>query len=226
MKENMLDLYSDFLIAQNKYATATGLSDLSEGKISHDKITRFLNKSSFSSKDLWTYIKPEIRKIENIDDGVLIVDDSIEEKPYTDENEIVAWHYSHAKGKCLKGINIISSLVRYGDISFPIGYEEIHKDIAFCDVSTKKVKRQSSKSKNLLFRELIERSVKNHIKWKYILADSWFGSNKNLNYIHYEITRNFIIGIKSNRLIAMTAEDEKSGQYQKLSSLIPRANVS
>ena len=31
--------------------------------------------------------------------GVLILDDSIEEKPYTDENEIVAWHHSHAKRK-------------------------------------------------------------------------------------------------------------------------------
>ena len=35
----MLDLYSDYLIAQNQYATAVGLSDLLEGRMSHDKVT-------------------------------------------------------------------------------------------------------------------------------------------------------------------------------------------
>ncbi len=33
----MLDIYSDYLIAQNQYATAVGLSDLLEGRMSHDK---------------------------------------------------------------------------------------------------------------------------------------------------------------------------------------------
>ena len=28
MKDKLLDIYSDYLICQNKYATATGLSDL------------------------------------------------------------------------------------------------------------------------------------------------------------------------------------------------------
>ena len=48
----MLDLYSDYLISQNKLATATGLSDLMSGEISHDKVTRLLNGSNFGSKDL------------------------------------------------------------------------------------------------------------------------------------------------------------------------------
>jgi len=59
----MLDLYSDYLIAQNQYATAVGLSEILEGRVSHDKITRFLNGKEFTSKDLWELIKPEIRKI-------------------------------------------------------------------------------------------------------------------------------------------------------------------
>ena len=37
----ILDLYTDYLISQNKYATSTGLSSLLEGSISHDKITSF-----------------------------------------------------------------------------------------------------------------------------------------------------------------------------------------
>ena len=50
--DKILDIYSDYLIAQNQYATATGLSDLLEGQISHDKITRFLNSKQLSSKEL------------------------------------------------------------------------------------------------------------------------------------------------------------------------------
>jgi hypothetical protein len=50
---------------------------------------------------------------------VLIIDDSIEKKPYTDENELVKWHYSHAKHRCIKGINLMSSLVRYDDTALP-----------------------------------------------------------------------------------------------------------
>jgi hypothetical protein len=36
------------------------------------------------------------------DEGVMIIDDSIKEKPYTDENEIGRWHYDHSKDRLLK----------------------------------------------------------------------------------------------------------------------------
>ena len=148
MPQDILDIYTDYLICQNQHATALGLSNLLEGGLSHDQITRFLNRNEYSSKDLWHYVKSDIRQHEQITGGVLIIDDAIEEKPYTDENEIVAWHFSHAKGRSVKGVNILSGLIRYGDIALPIAYEVIHKDLHFCDIKTKKEKRQSSKTKN------------------------------------------------------------------------------
>ena len=60
MDKKLLDIYSDYLISQNCYATATGLAELLDGQISHDKITRFLNNKAASSKELWEYVKPEI----------------------------------------------------------------------------------------------------------------------------------------------------------------------
>ena len=65
--DKILDLYSDYLIAQNQYATAVRLSDLLEGRISKE----------FASRELWEHIKPEIRKIEQDTGGVLILDDTI-----------------------------------------------------------------------------------------------------------------------------------------------------
>ena len=84
MGNKLLDIYSDYLICQNKDATATGLSDMLYGDISHDKITRYLNCEDLGSKDLWKYNKPEIRKHERDMGGVLILDDSIEEKRFCD----------------------------------------------------------------------------------------------------------------------------------------------
>ena len=142
IQEELLDIYTDYLICQNQHASATGLSLLVDGEISHDKITRFLNNNEFSSKDLWKYVKPTVRRIEKEKGGVLIIDDSIEEKPYTDENGIICWHFSHAKGRCVKGVYILSCLVRYEDIAFPISFEAVCKDLHFCDLKTKEEKRK------------------------------------------------------------------------------------
>ena len=176
MNRKMLDIYSDYLISQTHHATATGLSRLLGGDLSHDQITRFLHKEELTSKDLWQYVKPEIRKYEMDRGGIFIVDDTIEEKTYTDENDTVCWHYSHAKGRCVKGINLLSCLIRYEDFALPVSYEAIRKDIHFCDLEDRKEKRKSSKSKNELFRDMLKQGIKNQLKYEYVLADSWFGS--------------------------------------------------
>lgn len=71
--------------------TATGLSGLLEGEISHDKITRMLSEPAQTSKELWLRAKPTVREVES-DDGVLVIDDSIEEKPSTDESPLICYH--------------------------------------------------------------------------------------------------------------------------------------
>lgn len=215
---DMLDIYTDYLICQNKHATATGLSEMLEGDIAHDKVTRFLRLNDFGSKSLWNYVKTPVRKHECAS-GALLLDDSIEEKPYTDENEVNAWHYSHAKGDVVKGINILTCMVRYDDFSVPIGYEIIKKDIAYCDIQTKKTHRKSSTTKNQLFRSLIEQAVKNKVLFEHILADNWFGSKANMAYIHNDLQKSFIIGIKSNRTLALSENDANNGRYTKVRDL-------
>jgi hypothetical protein len=218
MAKKILDIYSDYLICQNKYATATGLSDLLSGDISHDKITKYLNSEELGSKELWVYVKPEIRKHQTDKGGVLILDDSIEEKPHTDENEIVAWHHSNAKGRHVKGINILSCLVSYDDIVLPFGYRIISKDTSFSDIETRKVKRKSSISKNQHFRNLIQKSIENQVLFDHVLADNWFGSQENMEFIN-KLGKKFIIGIKSNRTVALSGKDKKLGKFKQVSSL-------
>ena len=107
--QELLDLYSEYLVSAFGQTTATGLSTLLDETISHDRVQRFLASDPRDSADLWHIVKPHIRKIER-DDGVMIVDDSIAEKPYTDENDIICWHYDHAKDRTIKGINFLTVL--------------------------------------------------------------------------------------------------------------------
>ena len=60
----VLELYTDYLIASFGKTTATGLSEILDGEISHDKITRFLGAEDYTSKELWQLVKKEVRAIE------------------------------------------------------------------------------------------------------------------------------------------------------------------
>ncbi len=51
--KKMLDLYSDYLLASFSQTFATGLSNLTNGEISHDQVTRFLSRDKKTGKDLW-----------------------------------------------------------------------------------------------------------------------------------------------------------------------------
>jgi hypothetical protein len=54
-----------------------------DGEVSHDRITHFSGQD-FTSKDLWQQVKQVARSVEN-NHGVLIFDDSIQEKEWMDE---------------------------------------------------------------------------------------------------------------------------------------------
>ena len=101
MKREELELYTDYLISGSGFATATGLSEMLDGEISHDQVTRFLSERAYTSKDVWREVKSTVRKIEKAE-GVLIFDDTIQEKAWTDENEVMCWHFDHCKGRSCK----------------------------------------------------------------------------------------------------------------------------
>ena len=53
------------------------------------------DEAEYTSKELWHQVKSVVRTIER-EDGVLIFDDTIQQKPYTDENELICWHFDHS----------------------------------------------------------------------------------------------------------------------------------
>ena len=109
---------------------------------------------------MWHFIKPLIREIES-DAACLIIDDSIEEKPYTDENDIICWHYDHSKRMNVKGINFLNCLYQTGEVALPIGFDLIKKTEKYLDPKDGKEKRRSLISKNELAQNQIGYAIKN-----------------------------------------------------------------
>ena len=109
MNKPDLDLYTDYLLSTFGAATATGLSAMVQGGVSRDQVTRFLSAREYTSKDLWHQVKRPVRWPER-DDGVLIFDDTIQERDFTDESELVCWHFDHCSGRTVKGINLLNAL--------------------------------------------------------------------------------------------------------------------
>ena len=218
MDKNFLELYSDYLLSSFGATTATGLSALLEGTISHDQVTRFLSGDDYDSKTLWHQVKPMVRKIEN-DDGVLIFDDTIQEKAHTDENELICWHFDHSLNRSIKGINLLNCVYHASGVTIPVAYELIRKPISFSDIKTRRVKRKSEVTKNELLRQMLLVCQHNKLKYRYILADSWFSAKDNLAFIRRKLDKHFVVALKSNRTVALSYEEKLEGRFSRIDAL-------
>jgi DDE superfamily endonuclease len=231
--EELLDIYTDYLISSTGQTSATGLSNLLDREISHDRVTRFLSQNKFDSKKLWQSVKPLVRQHES-SDGCLIFDDCVIEKAYTDENELICWHWDHAKQRNVKGINLLSAFYvssassNEGVIRVPVGFELVLKTVLFSTIKDRKLHRKSPVTKNEMMQSMIQQSIHNQLIFKYILADSWFASTENMHFIEAK-KKLFIFDLQDNRL-AQFAEGQPTkpatkGQWTNIKSLDIPANV-
>ena len=219
MNKDLLELYSDYLLSSFSHVTATGLSSMTGGEVSHDRITRFLASEEMDSRALWRLVKPLARQVES-DEGVLVIDDTIEEKPYTDESELVCWHYDHSKGRSVKGLNLISALYQARDVSVPVAFELVRKSGWVFDGKKEKWRRKSLKTKNELYREMLSACRSNRLKFRYVLSDVWYSASENMDHIKRKLEKEFIMPLKSNRKVALSSEETKRrGLYERVALL-------
>jgi hypothetical protein len=224
----LLDLYSDYLLSSQGQTSATGLSALLDGAIKHDKITQFLSGQAFSSKDLWLKVKSLVRTHQS-PEACLLFDDTLIEKAYMDENELICWHWDHCEKRNVKGINLLTAFYvsasepQTEPLRIPIAYQLVLKTILFCELATRKVKRQSPLTKNEMMQQMIEQALANQLQFRYILADTWFSSADNMRFIHQK-KKQFIFDLKDNRLAALSEQDRHKGQWTRIDQLdLPEA---
>jgi hypothetical protein len=165
--------------------------------ISHDSINRFLERERFEAKDLFDEEKSKIEFV----GGILSVDDSILDKPYSDPSKAacIDYFWSGKHKRVVKGINLISLF--YTDIqgiSVPVNYR-------ICD-------KASGKTKNDYFKEMLVEVLTWGLVPTWVTGDSWYSSLENLKFIRGQ-KLNFMFGIEHNRIIS--AERGKYIQIQK-----------
>jgi hypothetical protein len=222
MDKALFDLYTDYLLSSFGRTTATGLSELVSGAVSHDQVTRSLAGQKKTSADLWQYVKPLVRKVQS-PEGVISVDDSIEEKPSTDLSELICTHYDHSKGTYVRGINFLTALYRVEapetEWSLPVAFDLVKKTEIVIDKKTGKEKRQSKLTKNERYREMLKACVKNEIPFRYVLNDVWYASADNMKFVKQELDKDFVMPLKSNRKVALSKADKALGRYTAVETL-------
>jgi putative transposase len=96
-KPKCLDLdYINFLIAAQKtFTEASRSSPDITNKPAHDAFTRLLQRQSLSSDNLWNELKTFLKNVQ----GVLIIDDTLLEKPYFQKNGLITHFWSNKDKK-------------------------------------------------------------------------------------------------------------------------------
>jgi len=182
-----LELYSKFLIAnQNRYS-GVELSKTSNSPLSHDSVSKWLRDEEFDSKNLWSHVKNMVDKKE----GYLIADDSVLDKRFSRNNELVGKHWSGNEHRLISGIDLVNLLWTKGEECIPVDYRIYQSE------------EKKDKTKNDYFRNMLIVAKKRGFKPCYVLTDCWYASVENMKHIEKQEWK-FIMGAKENRQVSIT----------------------
>ena len=186
-----LEMYTNFLIANgNRYSgvEASKALTLTHGSEApaHDTISRWLASETSTSNDLWMHIK----NLVDTKRSNLIVDDTVLDKQWSPNNELVRYHWSGNEHSVIRGISLVNLLATTGKDCIPIDYR-IYEG------------KESKMTKNDHFLAMLDTAKERGFKPRYVLADAWYGSVMNLKKIR-SLGWKFIIGMKENRIVNVT----------------------
>ena len=193
--------YVEYLLSTPFNYTCTNMAD-HKPHVSHDVVSDFLRQERFAPSDLWRLVAAHI---DDNASSVVIADDSVQDKRYSNFIELVKKQYSGNEHGLVRGIglvNFVHSSGNDGDF-WPIDYRIYHPDT-------------DGKTKNDHFQEMFMRLITHkHLKAKTILFDTWYSSVDNLKLIHRQ-NWTFFTTLKSNRKVSISRDIG----YQNLSELI------
>jgi hypothetical protein len=181
--------YIEYLISTPSNYTCSNLADHLEG-VSHDAVSDFLQRDKLTARQLWELASQLIKDSAN---SFLIVDDSVQDKRYSKNIELVKLQYSGNEHGLVRGIGIVNLVHSDGTDFYPIDYRIYAPDT-------------DGKTKNDHFGEMLIRAkTERGIQANTILFDAWYGSVANLKLVH-RLGMTFFTTIKSNRMVALSKE--------------------
>ncbi len=136
--------YINFLLASVDVFTCTEAARYYEGRVnnpSHDAFTRLLQRQPPDSEALWNEVKDIIQPQK----GFLIIDDTVLDKPYAKNMDLVYHHWSGEHHRVVSGIDIITTPWTNGNAMIPADLRIYDKD-------------NDLKTKNDHFKDMLEKA--------------------------------------------------------------------
>jgi hypothetical protein len=195
-----LEHYTAFLLAEPRGAGCVRLAEVAGGEFAHDAANRFLDREDFSGRDLFE----EARPLMDLEGGTLSVDDTVLDKPYSQEGktELVGYFWSGKHGRAVKGVCLVTLL--YTDpkgVCLPVDFRLVDKAEA------------EAKTKNELFREMVTEVLAWGLRPALVSADSWYSGLENLKFLRKK-ELGFLIGLEKNRILS-----EREHEYVPVEAL-------
>jgi hypothetical protein len=200
MKFTKLD-YCQYLLSSQINYTITNLAEHLEN-ISHDKINYYLKKEKLTPRLLWDNVKDVIMTDDN---GYVIFDDSVLDKRYSEEIEIVRRQYSGNEHGVLKGIGVVSCVYVNPKLQrfWVVDYRIFNPD---ADGKTK-IDHVKDMLQNLVYHKLLPFDT--------VLMDTWYAVHNLMLYID-SLDKIYYCPLKNNRLVDDTFGKEKYKRIELL----------
>jgi putative transposase len=178
--------YINFLIASPKVVSCTEAARVQPDQPdppAHDSFTRLLRELKPDPHKLWQEAQPLV----NLQSGLLIIDDTMLDKPYAHKMALLYRLWSGKHHDVVQGINLITLLWSDGECHIPCDYRLYDKD-------------NDALSKNDHFVAMLEQAAARGFKPGCVAFDSWYSRLENLKVVreHHWV---WLTQFKSNRQV-------------------------
>ncbi len=181
--------YVEYIISTPINYTCTNLADHLDD-ISHDAINDYLRREKHTAHTVWELAQ---RLITNSSEASLIVDDSVQDKSYSQKIEMVKRQYSGNAHGLVKGIGIVNLVHAYRGDYHPLDFRVY-------------APADDGKTKNDHFRDMLRQAFEEKgIQAQTILFDNGYAAAENLKFIH-RLGKFFVTTLKENRLVSLGQE--------------------
>jgi IS4 transposase len=67
--------------------------------------------------------------------------------------------------------------------------------------------------------QMLKACRQNPLKYRHVLADSWFSAQGNLSFVRQDLGKHFVVALKSNRTLALTLDDKQQSRFIRIAQL-------
>ena len=197
--------YCQYLLSSQINYTLTTFADHSSQPFSHDQLNRFLRDDKLKPRLVWEQVKDSIVFSKN---GYLLFDDTVADKNYSFNIELVRRQYSGNAHAIIKGSGVVTCVYVNPEINqfWLINYRLFAPDV-------------DGKSKLDHVREMFDNAIEHKkLPFRAVLMDSWSAAKQLMRHIERS-GKIYYCPLKSNRQVDTGFGDTPNPPYRRVDSL-------